>query len=492
MHAVGQARPWEYTDGESNLLSALDPHNKPDCRDFRQCLLLFSAAPDKIKVGMAASKDFLSAEAALGLILSNPYDVDYRRKRLPFEEQQAIPEPAAKPDAWLRWWERLPAIMQDGKSLLALMVACSQASPTPADGIALVLFALKDRFPKESHVVAELASRGTAVRGALDAIVGDSEVMREVRRDTWAAAFGESLAVTVARASLIRTTPVLIQGETGTGKELIGQALGRAEQGVWNKKTGQWSPAPFEAVHLGSIPEALVADALFGHEKGAHSTASKEQKGILEKCHAGAVFFDEIAELPKSTQVALLRCLQEGKVRRLGALVDVDARPRILSATHQSLPNLVSQDVFRRDLYHRLSAVIIQIPPLRARPTDIPLIAEHILIDVAASERGPLLELVKQWLAEQPNYAWPGNVRELGLVVRALALGLAPKRNEPGVTSTDALLPKKLVDGEWTMEQVKRWYAEYVFRRSSSQIEAARRLGMDRGTLMKLVKSHGG
>lgn len=440
---------------------------------------------------MSSNDDVLSTEGALELLLANPYESGYRQQRLLFEGRHVIPESTAKPEVWLQWWEKLPSVMQDGKSLLAVMVTCSQASAVPADGIGLVLASARKRFANERLIVAELASRSAQVRAALDSIVGNTEVMRKVRRDTWAAAFGASLAVTVARASLIRTTPILIQGETGTGKELIGQALGKAEQGTWDEKTGQWNPAPFEAVHLGSIPTELVAAALFGFEKGAHSKADKSQKGILEKCHKGAVFFDEIAELPKSTQVALLRCLQEGKVRPLGAPRDVDAHPRILSATHQSLPELVEQGAFRRDLYHRLSAVMIEIPPLRARPSDIPLIAEHILVNVEASERGPLLESVKRWLAKHPTYTWPGNVRELGLVVRALALGLDPKRDEAGAASPDALLPKEVVNGAWTMEQMKRWYAEHVLKHSSSQTEAAQRLDMDRGTLMKLVKAHG-
>jgi DNA-binding NtrC family response regulator len=352
--------------------------------------------------------------------------------------------------------------------------------------------ALASRRSGEYVAAAELACRNIEFCKAIDSMVGDTAAMRQVRHDTWAAAFGESLAVTQGRAPLIHRTPVRIHGETGTGKELIAQALSKAEPGSWNAHSGRWSPAPFEAVNLASIPVDLVAGALFGYEAGAHSTAGKAKVGILKQCHKGAVFLDEIAELPLPTQVALLRCLQEGKVRPLGALHDIEAQPRIISATHQSLLRLVEEGKFRRDLYHRLSAAVISLPPLRQRLADIPLLVEHVLLAVEPAERTVLREKVWSWLARVPtNYSWPGNVRELGLAVHVLALGLEPTLEEGGADSKDALIPQQLVDGAWTLEQVKRWYAELVLKQSPSQTEAAERLGVDRGTLKKLVKSNG-
>lgn len=440
----------------------------------------------------SGSDSTLDQLAAMDSVLTNPYDLAGRQLRRGFEERGLIPRSDAKPEQWVAWWQQLPQVLQDKKSRLVLLVAGSTRDGFSNDSAERNASRTMDADGTESMPELDLAARHGQVCQALDSLVGDTPAMRQVRRDTWAAAFGENLAAVLGRAPLIHTTPVRIQGETGTGKELVGQAIGKAAPSRWDAKTRRWIPAPFEAINLASVPADLVAGTLFGHEKGAYSAAYKSRVGILAQCHEGVVFLDEIAELPLPTQVALLRCLQEGKVRPLGAPHDVSAQPRIVSATHQPLRTLVDQGKFRRDLYHRLSAVTITLPPLRERRSDIRILAEHMLNEVEPMERTMLLERVNAWLQRVPeNYRWPGNVRELGLAVKVLGLGLVPRLEDGDTFSQSDIAPQSLLDGEWSLDQVKRWYAERVLQQCNNQTHAAQRLGIDRNTLKKLVKSHG-
>jgi DNA-binding NtrC family response regulator len=187
--------------------------------------------------------------------------------------------------------------------------------------------------------------------------------------------------------------------------------------------------------------------------------------------------------------VSLLRTLQEGKVRPLGAKEDVPAAPRVISATHQPLEDSIGKGSFREDLYHRLSSVILQLPPLRDRRDDIPLIAEAELEKADASVRPALKDRFTQFIEQHRDYAWPGNVRELSKVVRALALGLQP-HTIAHQARREGPLPQEVHDGVWPLEQVKAWYAAHVRGLSSSLSEAADRLGVDRATLRKLLKEH--
>lgn len=299
---------------------------------------------------------------------------------------------------------------------------------------------------------------------------------------------------------MIRRTPVLIHGETGTGKELIAKAIALAEPGHWDESSRAWKPCPYEPIHLGSIPKDLVQDALFGHEPGAFSGAKTSQAGVLERCHGGTVFLDEVAELPHQTQVALLRCLQEGVVRRLGSSKLKPAAPRLISATHVDLGEAVLDGRFRPDVLQRLRSVQITIPPLRSRIEDLDELVERLIqieeVDVVVG--AGLREDVREFLqGSAAGYDWPGNVRELAACVRSLGLGIRPQlRFDPdGAARRGARSPRRVVpqppEGferlEASLDDVKRWYAAAVFDASSSQVQAAKRLGIARATLRGLL-----
>jgi DNA-binding NtrC family response regulator len=416
-------------------------------------------------------------------LLSNPYLPEVRRK---WRVLQVEGMPRSLSD-WKRWWTALPAFAQED-DVIGLMLCVGVSRTAPAESRRAYIHEAAQILRAEfQDPCAELAARCMAVKDALDLIVGDSEMMRQVRQEAWGAAFGENLSLVRGLAPLIQTTPVLIRGETGTGKELVGQALCLSMPGTW--KEGVWKSAPRQSVHLAALPDSLVESTLFGHTKGAFTGAKAAVKGVFELCHSGVVFLDEVAELPPKTQVSLLRTLQEGKVRPLGANEDVPAAPRVISATHQPLEDHISEGRFREDLYHRLSSVIIQLPPLRDRRDDISLIAEAEIEKADTSVRPELKDRLTRFIEKWQDYPWPGNVRELSKVVRALALGLEPQPVHRQ-TRREGQFPEELRKGSWTLKQVESWYAAHVRGLSSTHEEAAERLRVHRGTLRKLLKDH--
>lgn len=209
--------------------------------------------------------------------------------------------------------------------------------------------------------------------------------------------------------------PVLITGETGTGKELFARAIhAESERAKHN----------FIAVNCGAIPEKLVESTLFGHVKGAFTGATCKAAGKFQEAHGGTIFLDEIGELPLEAQVKLLRVLQQGEVEPVGADKPVPVNVRLISATNRNLPAEVREGRFREDLYFRLNVLQIELPPLRARRNDIPLIAAHFVHNFSATHQMPVKNLSKAGLQKLQAHEWPGNVRELENVInRAMTLG---------------------------------------------------------------------
>ncbi|MFO7830713.1 MAG: sigma-54 dependent transcriptional regulator, partial [Desulfuromonadaceae bacterium] len=199
-------------------------------------------------------------------------------------------------------------------------------------------------------------------------------------------------------------TPVLIRGESGTGKELIARALHRQ---------GPRASAPFVAVNCSAIAANLVESELFGHAKGAFTGADKTHQGLFAAAHEGLLFLDEIGELPLEFQPKLLRVLQEAEVRPVGSTRTVPVDVRIVTATATDLKEAVSKGLFREDLYYRLAVVELELPPLRQRPADIPVLCRHFLQIIAARQQVPVPPISAEAVELLRNRSWPGNVREL-------------------------------------------------------------------------------
>lgn len=199
-------------------------------------------------------------------------------------------------------------------------------------------------------------------------------------------------------------SPVLILGETGTGKELVARALhseGRRHQG------------PFIAVNCSAIPANLMESELFGHAKGAFTGADKARQGLFAAANGGTLFLDEIGELPFELQAKLLRVLQEGEVRRVGETTPRKVDVRVLAATAQDLKGTIEQGHFRPDLYYRLAVVELEVPPLRERLDDVQLLADYFIDKIASREQRPSPKLSDKAVSVLKGYHWPGNVREL-------------------------------------------------------------------------------
>ena len=216
---------------------------------------------------------------------------------------------------------------------------------------------------------------------------------------------------------------VLVTGESGTGKELIATAI---------HNLGIRANKPFVAVCCGAIPESLIEAELFGHEKGAFTGTVGQRVGYLEKAADGTLFLDEIGELSLSTQVKLLRVIQQREFCRLGSSRLVPLRARMIFATHQNLAEMVAQGTFRQDLYYRINVMRIDAPPLQEHPEDIPQIAAHFLRHYSEMYQKPMVGIDPAAAAALQAYAWPGNVRELENVIQraiivARGLSLRPE-----------------------------------------------------------------
>jgi DNA-binding NtrC family response regulator len=196
---------------------------------------------------------------------------------------------------------------------------------------------------------------------------------------------------------------VLVEGETGTGKEQIARAIHNTSL----KRTG-----PLVAVNCAALPETLLESELFGHEKGAFTSAVGQRQGRFELAHGGTIFLDEVGDVPATMQAKLLRVLQERRFERVGGTESIEIDVRVIAATNRSLLKLVKQGTFRKDLYYRLNVVKIDVPPLRDRPEDIPLLATHFAAKYARPGEAPK-QIAPQAMEVLLNYRWPGNVREL-------------------------------------------------------------------------------
>ncbi|AYQ27033.1 MULTISPECIES: sigma 54-interacting transcriptional regulator [unclassified Polaromonas] len=228
------------------------------------------------------------------------------------------------------------------------------------------------------------------------------------------------MAEALAEARMVAQSDasVLLRGESGTGKELLAQAIHQA---------GARASKPFIAVNCGAIPEALLESELFGHVKGAFTDAVANHKGLFQAADGGTLLLDEIGDMPPALQVKLLRVLQERVVRPLGSSQSIPVDVRIISATHRDLDAAMAEGQFRADLYYRLNVVTLTLPPLSERREDIPLLANHFLLKLAAKYDKRLSGFAPEALKALTTAAWPGNVRQLyNVVEQVCALSTTP------------------------------------------------------------------
>ncbi len=288
---------------------------------------------------------------------------------------------------------------------------------------------------------------------------------------------------------------VLIEGETGTGKELAARAIHYQS----SRRTG-----PFVPLNCGAIPDSLVESELFGHRRGAFTDAKQNSPGVIALADSGTLFLDEIDALSPKAQVTLLRFLQERKVRALGSSTEQSINVRIIAASNRKLADLVGQGSFRRDLYYRLNVLFVQLPPLRLRGNDVLLIAESLLRELAQRHDRPVLRLTEDTKSFLLRYDWPGNVRELeNLIEREFLLSDSTQTLQmtatPALTREDSEERRALTRSNLNYRTAKaelvaafdRRFLHKLMQDSRGNVsEAARAAGKERRELGRLLRKY--
>ncbi|HQT87739.1 MAG TPA: nitrogen regulation protein NR(I) [Acidiphilium sp.] len=396
----------------------------------------------------------------------------------------------------------LPVVVMSAQSTILTAVQSTQRGafeylPKPFDLtelLSIVDRAIKQPLPGPAP---------EAVAGDDLPLIGRAPVMQEIYR-------------VIARLTTADLT-IMVTGESGTGKELIARALhdyGRRRQG------------PFVAINMAAIPRELIESELFGHERGAFTGATNRHIGRFEQAAGGTLFLDEIGDMPQEAQTRLLRVLQEGEFTTVGGRQPIRANARIVAATHRDLRVLIRAGQFREDLFYRLNVVPIRLPPLRERPGDIPLLAQHFL-SRAQNEGLGAKSLAPEAMARLSAYRWPGNVRELENLMRRLS-ALVP---QPVITAeiidqalAELVHAEPVLGGEAaTAQPIERAIEQHIARvlaamrgageegllydriladfeaplirqvlaeTRGNQIRAAAMLGLNRNTLRKKIRLH--
>jgi formate hydrogenlyase transcriptional activator len=332
-------------------------------------------------------------------------------------------------------------------------------------------------FETEDVMPAKIEGDNDEFNGStLPCIVGNSAGLRHVLK--------------MVRLVAPTDATVLIDGETGTGKELIAEAI---------HNCSDRSNGPFVKVNCAAIPTGLLESELFGHERGAYTGAIARGIGRFERANRGTLFLDEIGDLPPELQPKLLRVMQERQFERLGGTATIHADVRVICATHRDLGEMVEQCEFRADLFYRLSVFPIELPALRERPEDIPLLVHHFVKRYAARMRKPITSISEELMAALVRYSWPGNVRELQNVIeRSVILSTGAVLNDSGpehlyTTSNDLEWPK--LSRSVTLEETDRSHILQTLLETQGRVGgpngAAARLGLPRTTLIAKMRRLG-
>ncbi|MEM1418654.1 MAG: sigma-54-dependent Fis family transcriptional regulator, partial [Myxococcota bacterium] len=288
--------------------------------------------------------------------------------------------------------------------------------------------------------------------------------------------------------------PVVVQGASGTGKELVARAI---------HDGGARRRGPFVAINCAAVPEALLESELFGHVRGAFTGADRDRRGVLSRAHGGTLFLDEVGDMPAKMQVELLRVLQDGRVRPVGGEREEAVDVRVVSASNKQLAKLVAAGSFREDLFYRLHVVELRLPPLREREGDLPLLVEHFLERIAEREGRPRKRISREALAQLAAQRWPGNVRQLehalltacvmadGEVLMPEDFGLAGTEGAPTPPPLPAPAPEPAGSLEDYKAVEKRRILEALEANQWNRARAARQLGIPRRTFYRRLKEHG-
>lgn len=326
----------------------------------------------------------------------------------------------------------------------------------------------------EEEIRRTIAKRGHVAKYQFADIVGKSEAIQN--------------AIRLARQYALVDSTVLLYGESGTGKELFAQSI---------HNQSSRSARPFVAVNCATFPGSLLESTLFGYEAGAFTGAKKEgSKGLFELAHHGTLFLDEITEMDLPTQAKLLRVLQEREVMRVGGSTIIPVDVRVLASCNQKLIKLVNENRFRADLYYRLSVLNLELPPLRARKDDIPLLLERFMAQYAAEYGRPVVELPPEVIERLISYRWPGNIRQLCNVVQRIVLTAERKLScdqlelylEALGEAPDGEAASLPVCAEGTLDEIlRRSVRETLAEEGYHKTNTAKRLGITRATLNRYL-----
>jgi len=282
---------------------------------------------------------------------------------------------------------------------------------------------------------------------------------------------------------------ILIEGESGTGKELVARAI---------HTSSSRASGPFIAVNCAAIPETLLESELFGYVRGAFTDARKDRSGLFREANGSMIFLDEISEMPTSLQSKLLRVLEDKEVRPLGANHGEKIDARVLSASNRNLQEQVRSGKFRQDLYYRLNVIRIELPALRDRREDLPLMLQHFIEKFAAAAKRQVDGIEADALAALKSYDWPGNIRELEHTIeRAVLLGKGSRIGledlPPNVVATgqSSIVMAQALTRQLTLRDLEREYVAKVLESTNgNKTEAAKILGVDRTTLYRKLEEY--
>ena len=333
-----------------------------------------------------------------------------------------------------------------------------------------LLVILQRLLQKQRNYHKQLASKSRQVRQAVDPFIGTSAAIRTLAEQ--------------ARRLLSTESPVLILGETGTGKGVLAR---------WLHENSPRADEAFVDLNCAGLTRELLETELFGHEKGAFTSATASKQGLFEVAHRGTIFLDEVGDVDLQIQPKLLKVLEEKRFRRLGDVRDRQVDVRLIAATHQDIGQLVREKRFRDDLYFRISTIPLSFPSLRERIEDIPTLAQYLLNKLSADLGRGELRLDEGCVQALQAYSWPGNIRELRNVIeRAVLLS-----DQKTITLNDlhfdghTQVGAPFLDSSLTLLELEKQHIERVLQEEKGRVEkAAKRLGIPRSSLYQKIKKH--